>query len=79
MPARDGTGPRGEERGKTPCITEKQLPRENKEPKEITEKQLPRESKEPKEITEKQLDKGRGDGGGGKGRRKGPNGVTYFT
>jgi hypothetical protein len=52
---------------------------------------LDNSSKEPEGTTEKQLAKGRGQGGpgrglgrgqgkgGGMGRRKGPNGITYFT
>jgi len=75
MPNRDKTGPKGEGantgRGKGPCGT--------------TEKQLDSDrSKEPTSTTEKQLEMGRGRGGPGKGkgcggRRKGPNGVTYFV
>ena len=85
MPGRDGKCPRCEDEGtgkcQGPCVTEKQLPREDKDPKG---------------TTEKQLDETRGNGlgpcgdgkprgdcggkgkGGARGRRKGPNGITYF-
>jgi len=85
MPNRDRTGPMKEGpatgKGMGPCgTTEKQLEENSRVgpvPVETTEKQL----EDNKEL-------GRGRGGPGKGlgrgqgrgcRRKGPNGVTYFT
>ena len=91
MPNRDGTGPmgagKGVGRGMGPCgTTEKQLDNKGKVPSQTTEKQLDGgRVGNPAETTEKQLEKGRGQcgcgksQGGGQGRRKGTNGITYYT
>ena len=85
MPNRDGTGPRGEGagtgRGKGPCVTEKQLGPRSKDTKETTEKQLEKTRKglgPCGDGTPRGGGQGRGQGGQG-GRRKGSNGITYFT
>ena len=79
MPFRDKTGPEGKGkgtgRGMGPCVTEKQLPRQDTEGIETTEKQL--DNVRPG----RGCGRGRGapkGGGGGRARRKGPNGITYF-
>jgi len=85
MPGRDRTGPKGEGegtgRGMGPCVTEKQLPKEDKNPKGTTEKQL--DESRGKGLGPcgdgKPRGEGRGKGqGGARGRRKGTNGITYF-
>ena len=69
MPRGDRTGPRGEGprtgRGMGPCTTEKQL--ENK-----------RENDDGTGVGRGGVPRGGGRGHCG-GRRKGPNGITYFT
>lgn len=71
MPARDKTGPEGKGpgtgRGLGPCgTTEKQLDKQRGTGLGPCGDGKPRGG-------------GRGQGGGGKGRRKGANGITYFT
>jgi len=72
MPNRDKTGPRGEGvgtgGGMGGCITEKQLNNSRKNNRDCgIGRGLP------------PCGKGMGGGKGGKGRRKGADGVTYFT